>query len=271
MRERPHIGCLLTPVLALLFFFVPAKGARAQDVRPLVTESVAVLPLDAFQLQLGEDYISGFHSIRTGRKGNLWQDAHLNFRWGISDRVELDVDGLPYKRYRADSGRTDAGVGDFTVWGKFILWQGDNPGTAFGFRLGVKMPNTPSYKDFGTNQTDFYAQLLSGKSWGRFKIWWNLGLGILDNPRIRQSQDDIYQYGLAFSCAMNERWTLVGEGQGFISRGRETLYGDNHAVRLGVLYTPTRNWTFDVAVAKSSGLLYGSWSATAGVSYGFHL
>ncbi len=271
MRRRLPGVRILVPAMVMLFFAAPSLGFRAQDVRPLVTESVAVLPLDSFQLQLGEDYYHGFQSIRTGEKGDLWQDGHIGFRWGISNKVELDVDGMPYKRYTSDSGRSDAGVGDFTVWGKFILWQGDNPGTAFGFRLGVKMPNTPSYKDFGTNQTDFYSQLLAGKSWGRFKLWGNLGLGILDNPHIRQSQDDIYQYGLAFSYDMTERWTLVGEGQGFISRGRQTLYGDNHAVRMGVLYRPAKHWTFDVAAAKSSGRLYGDWSATIGVSYRFHL
>lgn len=271
MRMRMREVRFVTPVLALLLLGLSARGVRAQDVRPLVTESVAVLPLNTFQFQVGEDYLEDFHSIRTGEKGNLWQDAHLGFRWGISDRVELDVDGIPYKRYRSDSGRSDSGVGDFTVWGKFILWQGSNPGTAFGFRLGVKMPNTPSDKDFGTNQTDFYAQILSGKSWGRFRLWGNVGLGILDNPHIRQSQDDIYQYGVAFSYALNDRWTVVGEGQGFFSRGRDTLYGDNHALRMGVLYTPVKNWTFDVAAATSSGRLYGDWSATIGVSYRFHL
>lgn len=257
--------------LTVMFFFLSVFAVSAQDIRPLVTESLTILPVNHFQFQLGEDYYHSFNSIRTGEEGNLWQDAHVALRWGVSNRVELQLDGIPYKRYYADSGRHDEGVGDFSVWGKFIIWQGEKPDTAFGFRLGVKMPNTPSNKDFGTNQTDFYAELMAGRSWGRFQLWSNLGIGILDNPYIRQSQDDIYPYGLAFSYTLTRQWCVVGEGVGFISRGRETLYGNNHALRLGILFTPVQNWTFDAAAAVSTGRLYGNWSATAGVSYRFKI
>jgi hypothetical protein len=255
--------------LILVISVLSAVWARGQDIRPLTTDSPNTTPPGTMEFQFGEDYIHHFRSIRNGAYGVLWQDAHLGFAWGVSDRVELRVDGAAYKRFQRDSGGTNAGVGDFTVWGKFVVWQGAEPETAFGFRLGVKLPNTPSYKDFGTNQTDFFAQLLAGKRWGRFRLWGNAGVGILDNPYIRQSQDDVYTLGLAFAAKASERFDVVGEGTALLSNGKPQLYGNNYAFRLGLLFHPSPKWAVDVAAAKSSGRLYGQWSATLGLTYRF--
>ncbi|MEJ2420715.1 MAG: hypothetical protein P8018_03130 [Acidobacteriota bacterium] len=249
-----------------------ALSTAAQDIRPLQTEDIWMLPTNGISLQLGEDYIDGFHSIQDGRQGNLWQDAHMALRWGVSDRMELEVDGVPYKRWHADYGQSDAGVGDFSVFGKFRVWKGKNPGTGFGFRLGVKMPNTPSHKAFGTNQTDFYFSLIGGKGWGRVRVWSNVGIGILDNPFIRQTQDDVLTWGLAGSWDVTDTITLFGEVQGLWEGSDAPLYGrSNRAFRLGVRYGRGPHWAFDAAVAKTSGAYYGNWQATVGVSYRFHL
>jgi len=256
-------------VLAALLAFPPAL--RAQDIRPLVAGGADVLPLNTIQVYFGDEYIHGFKSIRTHEPGDLWDHGQLAMRWGVSENVELEVDGSIQKRFQADSGRTDTGVGDFSVWGKFILWRGKKPGTAVGFRLGVKMPNTPSDKDFGTNQTDYYSEFIAGKGFDKLKVWGSVGLGILDNPYKRQSQDDIYTYCLAFSYPIGERWEVTGNGHGFFSGGKPVLYGDNHALSLGVAYHVNRRWEVTASAAKSSGRLYGDWSAQLGVSYRFNV
>jgi len=51
------------------------------------------------------------------------------------------------------------------------------------------------------------------------------------------------------------------------SRLAEERQRERRECRVGTL----KNWTFDVAAATSSRLLYGNWSATVGVSHGFHL
>lgn len=249
--------------------FVCTAGLRAQDIRPLIAGGADVLPVNSLEMYVGEEYIHDFSSIRTHEPGDLWEHGQLSLRWGISDNVELEVDGSLQKHFEADSGRTCSGVGDFSVWGKFVVWRGEKPGTAFGFRLGVKMPNTPSDKDFGTNQTDYYSEFVAGKGFDKFKVWGSVGLGILDNPYKRQSQDDIFTYSLAFSYPIATHWELTGNGHGFISGGNCLLYGDNYALSLGARYHANRRWSVTASAAKSSGRLYGDWSAQVGVSFRF--
>ncbi len=77
-----------------------------------------------------------------------------------------------YTSFVPDSGKGASGVGDFAVWGKFIL--GDGRGDLkYGVRFGAKLPNTPSHKHFGTNQTDFCARVYgcSHRGLGILGLW----------------------------------------------------------------------------------------------------
>ncbi len=116
------------------------------------------------------------------------------------------------------------------------------------------------------------GRLIGGKGWGRVRVWSNVGIGILDNPFIRQTQDDVLTWGLAGSWDVTDTITLFGEVQGLWEGSDAPLYGrSNRAFRLGVRYGRGPHWAFDAAVAKTSGAYYGNWQATVGVSYRFHL
>jgi len=265
-KLRIVLAFSLFALIAVLAF---ASLASAQDVQPLLDGGVETLPVNGFEVYVGEEYLHGFRSIRTHEPGDLWKHGQIALRWGVSDRVELEADGSAQKRFKADSGRVDSGVGDFSIWGKFLVWKGAEPGTAIGLRFGVKMPNTPTEKDFGTNQTDYYSEIIAGRALGKLKLWGQLGLGILDNPYRRQSQDDIYIYTLAFSYPVKEHWTVEGDARGFFSRGEPTLYGDNHSMRLGISVDLRRDLALSASFASSSGRLYGDWSGRVGLKYRF--
>lgn len=249
-----------------------SPALRADDIRPIATEDIAVLPLKQVQLEVGESYIDEFRSIRTGEVGSLWEDGHIAVRWGVGTNVEVWVEGTPYKQFTVDAtNRHNQGVGDFSLWGKFRFWQSQDSSAAFGFRFGVKLPNSPSDKDFGTNLSDVYTLLMARKSWGRFELWGEVGLGILDNPYKRQSNDDVYPYGLASSFQLGERWLVAAEMTGLRSRGKPVLYGNNSQGRLAFVFSPKARWAFDLsgAWATGSGKVYGRWSVTGGLSYRF--
>jgi len=263
---------LLAPGLLVACAALLPSRLLAEDVRPLWTEDLAILCVNSVQLQVGENYIDDFRSIRTGERGSLWEDGHLAIRWSVGLNVELWAEGTPYKRFAVDStGRHNEGVGDFTLWGKYRVWQSHDSSGAFGFRFGIKLPNTPARKDFGTNQSDVYALLMASKSWGRFKLWGNLGLGILDNPYKRQSNDDVYVFGLAASCKLSQAWLVAGELVAFRSNGEPVLFGNSSQGRLALVHNPGSRWSFDISGARATGTgkMFGSWSVTAGLSYRF--
>ena len=249
-----------------------AVAPSAQDIRPLMTEDLHLLPVNGFELQVGEGYVDGFRSVQTGERGELWDNGQIAFRWGVGPNVEIWTTGTLYRRFTAEeTGRKNSGIGDFSIWTKFRVWHSRDQSSALGFRLGVKLPNTPAGKDFSTNQSDVYLLLQGSKAWGRFQLWANLGMGILDNPYKKQSNDDIYVYALAASYQITDRWLIAGECVGFRSSGVPVLLGDSTCGRLALVYAPNQRWSFDLSAASASGSgkVFGKWSATVGCSYRF--
>jgi hypothetical protein len=108
---------------------------------------------------------------------------------------------------------------------------------ALGFRFGVKLPNTDQTRGIGTNTTDFYASILAGKKLlnNRLNLFGNLGLGILQAPTDRFTQNDVLLYGLGGIYTVNERLNIVGEVNGFHSTRRRAPLGteDYSEARLG--------------------------------------
>lgn len=249
-----------------------ATAAAAQDIRPFVTEDLHVLPVNGFELQVGEAFTDGFRSIQTGEAGQLWDHGQVALRWGVGPNVEIWTGGTLYRRFTVDAtGRKNSGIGDFSIWTKFRVWQGRDRSSALGFRLGVKLPITPAGKDFSTNQSDVYLLLQGSKEWGRFRVWANVGLGVLDNPYKKQSNDDVTIWGLAASYRLSDRWLLAGEWAGCRSSGVPVLLGNSASGRLALVYSPGCRWSLDVSAASASGSgkVFGDWSAAVGCSFRF--
>jgi hypothetical protein len=249
-----------------------AAAAHAQDVRPLVTEDLHLLPVNGFELQVGEAYTDGFRSVQTGETGQLWDHGQIALRWGVGSNVEIWTSGTLYRRFTVDAtDRKNSGIGDFFIWTKFRVWQSEDGGAALGFRLGVKLPITPAGKDFSTNQSDVYLLLQGSRAWGRFHLWANLGLGVLDNPYKKQSNDDVTVWGLAASFRLSDRWLLAAEWVGCRSSGVPTLLGNGANGRVALVWSPDRRWSFDASAssASGSGKVFGDWSATVGCSFRF--
>ncbi|MCS7183597.1 MAG: hypothetical protein NZ869_10880, partial [Thermoanaerobaculum sp.] len=83
----------------------------------------------------------------------------------------------------------------------------------YGVRFGAKLPNTPSNKDFGTNQTAFFMHLFTGRPLGSWQVSAFGGLGILERPRGEESQVDIAMVGVLGSRRLG-RGLLRLEAQG---------------------------------------------------------
>lgn len=238
-------------VFLLLGLKVPGAWAVSMGL-PVLTPDVQVLPLHGFRIDFGGLAVLQMRSLRSQRPGDLW-GPYLAITYGAAPNAELAVDGMMYKVFEPDRGKGSSAVGDFAVWGKFIL--GDNRGSLkYGVRFGAKLPNTPSNKDFGTNQTDFFMHVFAGAPFRGWEVSAFGGIGILERPRGEESQDDIAMVGVLGKKALG-KGLLRLEAQGFT---KSRIYGDNWALVANLEWPVTPSLAVLGGGQVSKGRFYGS-------------
>lgn len=230
---------------------VPGAGAVSMGL-PALTPDVQVLPLHGFRIDFGALTVLQMRSLRSQRSGDLW-GPYLAITYGAAPNAELAVDGMVYKVFEPERGKGSSAVGDFAVWGKFIL--GDGGGNLkYGVRFGAKLPNTPSNKDFGTNQTDFFMHVFAGGPLGGWEASAFGGIGILERPGGEESQDDIAMVGVLGKKALGKALLRV-ELQGFT---KSRIYGDNWALAANLEWPVTPALAVLGGGQVSKGRFYGS-------------
>jgi len=219
---------------------------------PALTPDTSVLPLYGLRVDLGVLQVLQMRSLRSNRPGDLL-GPYLAITYGAAPNAELAIDGMIYKVFRPDRGEGSSAVGDFAVWGKFLLGKAQDQ-LRYGVRFGAKLPNTPSNKDFGTNQTDFFMHLPAGTPWRGWQLSAYGGIGILERPGGQESQDDVAMVGILGKKQLG-KGLLRLELQGFT---KSRIYGDNWA------FAGNLEWPITPHVAVlgggqiSKGRFYGS-------------
>jgi hypothetical protein len=157
-------------------------------------------------------------------------------------------------------------VGDFSLWTKVRL-RDEHRAPAFAFRFGFLMPNTNQQRGIGNNATNVYASVILQKHFGRLKAFTNTGIGILQAPNAKFSQNDELIYGGALEYTLTRRMSLVGEVSGQYSSRRLTpaLYGTESRGqgRMGIVIS-AGGFRWDVAAVAgvypndpSTGITFG--------------
>src|SRR5262245_54191407 len=201
--------------------------ASAQQ-RPLVTEDVEVVKPGSVRFELGFDFLQDKDFPLSGLNGDLTRVGVLGLRFGLASNVEVEAGGVLQnylsinRQYQASSvplqiaatANSTNDIGDFHLATKIKLHGEGRRAPGFGFRFGVELPNTNQAKGIGVNQTNFFADTIAGKHFGRLHIFSNLGIGILPAPVSTFSQNDVLLYGLAATYRFNDRFTLVSEANG---------------------------------------------------------
>lgn len=226
--------------------------------QPWFTPDIDGTPVNHFRIDFGGLWFSGVSSMRDGRKGDLF-GPYLCIRYAASTNAEIIVDGMPYKRF-TPGGVGSGAVGDFSVWGKFVLV--DLGKVSYGVRFGTKLPNTPSNKDFGTNQTDFFLHVFAGTDVGAWKVSAYGGIGILDRPA-QESQDDLAMGGILAKHALGGGLVVL-EAEGF---AKSQLYGDNFALHATYQAPISHSFALLLGGQLSHGRLYGNGALRAGLVF----
>jgi hypothetical protein len=227
-------------------FFV--SGLAAQD-RPLQTPDAETVPQGTLRAQVGFDFLQDADFPLSGLSGDVSAVGVTDLRLGVGRVVEVELQGvvqnfLQVKRevpgpVTPDLTGPDSthDIGDFSLWTKVRILSESGKRPALAFRFGYQMPNSDQARGIGTNSTNVFAEVILEKHLRQLKVFGDLGLGILEAPNAKFSQNDVLLYGGAFVYPLHRRLNLAGEVAGRYSSRTLTpaLYGtESHSqARLG--------------------------------------
>jgi hypothetical protein len=271
------LGLLALSILA-------ASPVRAQD-RPLRTPDADTVAPGTLRLEGGFDFLQSVDYPLSGLSGDLTSVGVLNLRMGVARRVEVQLDGtvqnflqvhnqVPAPVTPTLTGNNSTNdVGDFSLWTKIRLLD-EHRAPAVAFRFGFLMPNTNQQRGIGNNATNVYASVILQKHFGRLKAFTNTGIGIIQAPNAKFSQNDELIYGGALEYTLTRRVSLVGEVSGQYSSRTLTpaLYGTESRGqgRMGLVIS-AGGFRWDVAAVAGVYPNDPSTGVTFGVSRGLHI
>lgn len=213
------------------------RPLQAQD-RPLRTPDANIVPTGVLRAQGGFEFLQSIDYPLSGLSGDLTSMGVLDLRLGVGQRAEVGLQGTvqnflqvhgqvpaPVTPVLTGSHSTND-VGDFSLWTKVRI-RTEHRAPAVAFRFGFLMPNTNQARGIGNNATNVYASVILQKHIGRLKAFSNTGIGILQSPNAKFSQNDELIYGGALAYPLSRRLRIVGEVAGRYSSRTITpaLYG----------------------------------------------
>ncbi len=261
-----------------------AAPARAQD-RPLQTPDADTVAPGVLRVEGGFDFLQSVQYPLSGLSGDETSIGVLDLRMGLARRVEVQLQGtvqnylqvhnqIPAPVTPTLTGNNSTNdVGDFSLWTKLRL-RDEHRAPAVAFRFGFLMPNTNQARGIGNNATNVYASVILQKHFGRLKAFTNTGLGILQAPNAKFSQNDELIYGGALEYTLTRRVSLVGEVSGQYSSRTLTpaLYGTESRGqgRMGLVIS-AGGFRWDVAAVAGVYPNDPSTGITFGVSRDIHI
>ena len=245
---------------------VACEAAAAQDDdaievdRPDVTNSTATVGAGAFQLETGGEYARTSTAARADERRFALQ---MTVRAGVTDRLELRLEGEPLVALRGEEHAT--GLGDLTVGLKYRVLDAAGARPALGILPFVTLPVGDA--PIGSERPDVGVVLLAD-----LELPWRLQLSINTAlAGVGQSRsDDFLLQGLASASLGREIATSLSA---FVELfwaspdergGRHTVGAD-----AGVVWVLGRDLAVDAALATSIEGPLPDYALRAGVSVRF--
>lgn len=235
----------------------PISPDRAGAANDTATVGAGVVQVET-GLAYGHERIAGGPSAKRF-------SAEAAVRWGLTERLEIGVEGEPLVRMRGPEDHT--GHGDLTVNAKYRFLDA-RPGSwlpSLGLLPFVKLPVATA--PIGSGKTDFGALLLASFALpGRVDLDLNAGL-----TAVGQSDPDGYLLqavvALGLSRDVSERVSLFTD---LLYASRVERAGrDSVLLDFGVIWRPTRDVALDASLETSPVGTGADWMVRAGVSVRF--
>jgi hypothetical protein len=254
--------------LALALLALPLGAWADEDAEPISPDrasasvSANTVGRGAVQLETGFAYL-------TERAGGAPTERRFRIeaglRAGVTERLELRIEGFPFVRVRGADD--DSGAGDFLVGGKYRFLDAvpDSWLPALGVFPFVKLP--VAEEPLGSGKTDAGTLLL-----GSFALPAQLSLDLnVGLVAVGQLHPDGYLLQALVAAGLSRD---VAESVGlftdvvYASRG-ERAGRDSVLVDLGAIWRPTRNIALDASVVTSLTGSGPDWAVRGGVSVRF--
>jgi len=175
---------------------VPARAGQ-----PLETESTRLLPEGRFALEAGLEH---------QRSGDGTETAvPFAIEYGITDRLELLVESVPYNRIHDTGLVSQTGMGDVEVTATSLLRSERASSPSIAIAGEVKVPTAKNLR-IGSGETDYTVYLIGGKRSGRWDTQVNVGYTFVGAPPgvdVKNTEN----FAVSEEYRLKERWELVGE------------------------------------------------------------
>jgi hypothetical protein len=198
MRKNTfHFRTLATAIILTCAFLLPVT-LTAQ-----ILETETARPLRAGQLEMGAGY-----EFQHSSEGNETA-IPFAFELGVTNRLGLLVEPVPYTAIRPKVGSSATGLGDLEITASYLLRDesGRIPAVALAFE--EKVP-TAKNNLIGTGKPDHTAYLIASKRFGQFDTHANVGYTIVGSPSGLSLSNRIMG-ALAGELALTPSTTLYGE------------------------------------------------------------
>ena len=181
----------------------------------------------ACAVEVGFDFFKGAKFPLSGLGGDLSRVGDLSIHIGLSPRVEIQFAASTqnFLDVKAQSpsvvspqlsrgGTSSSDFGDLSVATKIALLKEKSSGPAVSLLGRVELPTSNEQKGIGTNTTNFFAEFLVGKQFGRLRTFGKLGVGILQSPAELFDQNDVLTYGGVTLYRLHKKVNFVAEVSG---------------------------------------------------------
>jgi hypothetical protein len=271
---------MLTRLVAVSLALLFADTAAAQQ-RPLVTEDPETIGAGRILLEGGIDYAHQVDLPVYGLTGNLWRVPSFGVSIGVSSIAEIQIDS-GYSRlavtrrepapldYLLDfEGDHTSSIEDVVVATKVRIVPEGTHRPAFALRMATKLPNARNQSGLGSDVTDVYFALLTGKTVRSVRVVGNIGVAIIGDPTQNAVQYDPTTFGVSLARALAPGVEIVGEFEGRWQAYKTTPQPgaeNRSALRGGLRYTRDAV-RVDTGFGAGFGATAPQMSFTAGVTW----
>jgi len=182
----------------LAWLIVLSTALQAQ-----ILETETARPLRGGQIEIGAGY-----ELQHSREGDE-SAIPLAFEFGLSNRIGLLVEPVPYTAIRPEVGDSATGPGDLEITASFLLRNESARVPAIALALEEKIPTARNIL-IGTGKADHTAYIIGSKRFGRFDVHANAGYTIVGSPK-GQSLSNRVSGALATEFAVTRSTSVYAE------------------------------------------------------------